>query len=125
MWMIEVENACPRLRGTLSRWGIEVRAGLYVGSGTGKIRDAIWEHVVGLARHDTSAVLVHDDPGPQGFAVRTHGPNRREIVDVDGMSLARFFPPPRDTADPATLAPEATRFDPWEWEDVDEEYLEP
>ena len=125
MWMIDVENACPRLRGTLSRWGVEVRAGLYVGSSSGKTRDAIWGHVLSLARSDTSAVLVHEDAGPQGFAVRTHGPNRREILDLDGMALVRFVPPMSDAAEPAIVAPEATQFAPWEWEDVDGGYLEP
>lgn len=94
MWVIDLENAPERLRGTLARWSVEVRAGLYVGSTGPKGRDAIWTVVTQLARPETSAVLIYDTRGPQGFEVRTLGPNRREIVDMDGLWLARFHPVP-------------------------------
>ena len=123
MWVIDLENPPPKLRGVLSRWGVEVRAGLYVGSASGKMRDAIWALVVSTSTSLTSAVMVYDARGPQGFEARTHGPNRRRIVDVDGLWLAQFSPPVPDAAEPA---PESIKPDdgpePW---DVDEGYLEP
>lgn len=122
MWVIDLENPPERLRGTLSRWGVEVRAGLYVGSSTGKVRDQIWELVVTSCRPETSAVLVFDSRGPQGFEVRTHGPNRREIVDVEGLWLARFGPKQGDAAEPDEVPEEALRFDPAE---IEAGYLEP
>jgi CRISPR-associated protein Cas2 len=125
MWLIDLENPPPRLRGTLSRWGVEIRAGLYVGGGSVKLRDALWEHVVSLSHYDTSAIMVCDDTGPQGFSIRTHGPNRREVVDVDGLSLVRFEPMVSDAAEPADVDAAAMEFDPWSWDDVDAEYLEP
>lgn len=126
MWVIDLENPPPRLRGLLSRWGIEVRAGLYVGSTSGKVRDAIWELISKLASAETSAVMVFDAQGPQGFEVRTLGPNRREIVDIDGMWLARFTLRTSDAVEPDqdSLAPGADEFDPSMW-DVDEGYLAP
>jgi hypothetical protein len=61
---------------------------------------------------------------PQGFEVRTHGPNRRETVDVDGLWLARFHPRPGDAAEPDSgmLTEDAEAFDPAE---IEAGYLEP
>ena len=92
MWLIDLEAAPPRLRGLLSRWGVEVRAGVYVGSTSAKVRDAIWELVERGLGAEANAVLVYDARNVQGFEVRTSGVNRREIVDVDGLVLARFAP---------------------------------
>lgn len=92
MWVIDIEAAPPRLRGRLSRWAIEMRAGLYVGSSSGRTRDSIWEFVCDSLGPEANAVLVYDSRSPQGFDVRTAGKNRREVVNVDGMQLARFLP---------------------------------
>jgi CRISPR-associated protein Cas2 len=104
VWLIDLEAPPARLRGLLARWGVEARAGLYVGSTGARMRNAIWKRVcAGL--EGGSAVLVYDAPNAQGFDVQTAGPNRREIVNVDGLWLAQFRPP-----DDQTRAP---------WEDAD------
>ena len=92
MWVIDTEAAPPRLRGRLSRWAIEVRAGLYVGSSSAKVRDALWIFVCDNLGSEANAVLVYDAHNPQGFEARTAGKNRRRIVDVDGLALAQFLP---------------------------------
>ena len=92
MWLIDLEAAPPRLRGFLSRWGVEVRAGLYLGSTGARVRDAIWELVVESIGAEGNAVLAYDARNVQGFEVRTAGANRRDIVDVDGLWLAKFKP---------------------------------
>lgn len=124
MWVIAVENAPDQLRGTLSRWGVEVRAGLYVGSSSGKIRDAIWELVRSYFRREMNAVMVFDSTGPQGFEARTLGENSRELVDMDGLWLARYHPRIGDGTEPApeTLSEESLSFDPSEF---DPDFLEP
>ena len=95
MWLIDLEAPPQRLRGLLARWGVEVRAGLYVGSASSKTRDALWDLVVEELGATGSAVMVFDAKTHQGFEFRTWGPNRRELIDVDGLSLVRFRPPPR------------------------------
>jgi CRISPR-associated protein Cas2 len=92
-WVIDVENGSPRVRGALSRWAIEVRAGLYVGTTSAKVRDAIWKLVRFEIERDCRAVLVY--PNAQramGFEARTLGEGRRQLVDFDGLQLARFLP---------------------------------
>jgi CRISPR-associated protein Cas2 len=98
MWVIDLEGAPPRLRGLLSRWGVEVRAGLYVGSTGAKQRDEIWKVVLSELGAGANAVMIHDARCAQGFEARTAGPNRRLIVDVEGLWLARFTPPPEKHA---------------------------
>lgn len=45
MLVIVLENAPPRLRGRLAVWLLEIRAGVYVGNYSTKVREHIWEHV--------------------------------------------------------------------------------
>lgn len=92
MWVIDIEASPPRLRGRLSRWAVEVRAGLYVGATGVKARDAIWKLVCQNLGSEANAVLVYPARNSQGFEIRTEGKNRREIVDVEGLWLAKFLP---------------------------------
>ncbi len=89
MMVIVVENGPPRLRGRLSLWLAEVRAGVYVGAYTARTRERIWSEVLQLLG-DGSAVLAWAAPTDSGFAFETAGANRREAVDFDGITLVRF-----------------------------------
>ncbi len=93
MMVIVVENAPPRLRGRLSLWLAELRAGVYVGVYSARTRERIWSEV-GELLGDGSAVLAWSAPTDSGFAFETAGPNRREGVDLDGLLLVRFGAPP-------------------------------
>jgi len=46
MLVIVVENAPPRLRGRLAVWLLEIRAGVYVGTYSRKVREMIWAETV-------------------------------------------------------------------------------
>ena len=43
MLVIVLENAPPRLRGRLAIWLLEIRAGVYIGNYSVKVRDHIWD----------------------------------------------------------------------------------
>lgn len=45
MLVIVLENAPPRLRGRLAVWLLEVRAGVYVGNYSRRVREYIWSQV--------------------------------------------------------------------------------
>ena len=89
MMAIVVENAPPRLRGRLSLWFAEVRAGVYVGSYAARTRERIWGEVLQLLG-DGIAVMAWAAPTDSGFAFETAGANRRAAVDLDGLTLVRF-----------------------------------
>lgn len=91
MLVIVVENAPPRLRGRLSLWFAEIRAGVYVGVYSARMRARIWEEVGALIGQG-SAVMAWSAPTDSGFAFEAIGENRREPVDFDGLTLVKFQP---------------------------------
>ena len=94
MLVIVLENAPPRLRGRLAIWLLEVRAGVYVGNYSTKVRDYIWQQVeVGI--EDGNAVMAWRTQNEAGFDFVTLGKNRRMPVELDGVKLVSFLP---DTA---------------------------
>lgn len=96
MMVIATENAPPRLRGRLSLWLREVRAGLYVGVYGRRVRERIWEEVLAILPDggpSASAVLIWSAPTESGFDFLAAGPNRRRTILLDGLPLVAFDPP--------------------------------
>ncbi|MCP5420345.1 MAG: type I-E CRISPR-associated endoribonuclease Cas2 [Gammaproteobacteria bacterium] len=92
MLVIVVENVPPRLRGRLAIWLVEVRAGVYVGDLSKRVREMIWSQVVEGAE-DGNAVMVWSTNTESGFDFLTWGRNRRMPVELDGLKLVSFHPP--------------------------------
>jgi CRISPR-associated protein Cas2 len=93
MLVIVLENAPPRLRGRLAVWLLEVRAGVYVGQYSKRVREHIWKQVEeGI--EDGNAVLIWQSTAEAGYEFKTLGRNRRVPVDFDGVQLVRFHPDP-------------------------------
>ena len=99
MMVIMVENVPPRLRGRLSLWFAEVRAGVYVGVYNRRTRERIWEEVK-LMIGDGNAVMAWSAQTDSGFEFEGVGPNRREAIDFDGLTLVKFKPPPPEAVVP-------------------------
>ncbi|MDK2892838.1 type I-E CRISPR-associated endoribonuclease Cas2e [Methanohalophilus sp.] len=91
MLVIVLENAPSRLRGRLAVWLLEVRAGVYVGDYSVKVRDMIWRNVEeGL--EDGNAVMIWDSRNESGYDFITLGRNRRIPKEMDGVKLISFLP---------------------------------
>ena len=91
MLVIVLENAPPRLRGRLAVWLLEVRAGVYVGNYSAKVREHIWTHVeAGI--ENGNAVMAWRANNEAGFDFKTLGTNRRIPVELDGAKLVSFLP---------------------------------
>lgn len=91
MMVIVTESVPPRLRGYLSRWLLEVRAGVYVGDYSVRVREKLWNTVTNEI-DGGNAVMAWSAPNESGFSFVTAGQNCREPVDWDGVSLVRFMP---------------------------------
>lgn len=91
MLVIVLENAPPRLRGRMAVWLLEVRAGVYVGSYSRRVRDHIWAHVEDGIENG-NAVMIWRSTSEAGFEFKTLGANRRVPVDFDGVQLVSFMP---------------------------------
>ena len=91
MLVIVVENAPPRLRGRLAIWLLEVRAGVYVGKVSRRVREMIWD-TIEKGIEEGNAVMVWSTNTESGFDFLTMGQNRRIPVEMDGIKLVSFLP---------------------------------
>ena len=90
MLVIVLENAPPRLRGRLAIWLLEIRAGVYVGNYSARVRDYIW-HQVEKGIEDGNAVMAWRVNNEAGFDFVTLGTNRRTPMEMDGVKLVSFL----------------------------------
>lgn len=105
MLVIVLENAPPRLRGYLTRLFLEVRAGVYVGDYSQRVRERTWA-VVAEQIGDGNAVLAWSNPNDLGFDFDTCGVNRRVPVELDGLKLCSFLPPHKSVPEVDAETPE-------------------
>ena len=81
-----VLTLCPAgLRGLLTRWLLEISAGVFIGDPSARVRDALWEEVVSYAGNGR-ALLAYTTDNEQGFAFRTHD-HAWHPVDHEGLTL--------------------------------------
>ncbi|ABK99943.1 type I-E CRISPR-associated endoribonuclease Cas2e [Pelobacter propionicus] len=91
MLVIVVENVPPRLRGRLGLWLVEVRAGVYVGKVSRRVREMIRDNLE-QGVDEGSAVMAWSSNTESGFDFLTMGANRRIPVEMDGIKLVSFLP---------------------------------
>lgn len=91
MLVIVLENSPPRLRGRMAIWLLEIRAGVYVGNYSTKVRDYIWNQVE-KGIENGNAVMAWRTNSEAGFDFVTLGNNRRIPVELDGAKLVSFLP---------------------------------
>ena len=91
MLVIVTENVPHRLRGRLAVWLIEIRAGVYIGDLSAKVREMIWKQIeIGI--DDGNAIMAWSTNTESGFDFLTLGDNRRLPVEIDGLKLVSFYP---------------------------------
>lgn len=89
--VIELSNASVYVHGILQRKLLEVRVGLFVGNIPTRVRDDLWAFIVSERSKNMNAIMLAPSPKSEGgFLVRTHGTNRREPVDCDGLWLVKY-----------------------------------
>lgn len=101
--MVLVLTACPPgLRGHLTRWLMEVTAGVYVGQVSRRVREELWSRVIELSGNGR-ALLLYTTAGEQRLAIKSHG-HHWVPEDHDGITLMR-----RPPLDDGTDIPPPTR----------------
>jgi CRISPR-associated protein Cas2 len=88
MVVMILENVPASFRGELTRWMIQPKAGVFVGNISGMVRDKLWQRAARTCKKG-GGILVHSSNTEQGFAVQTFGDLSREMVDIEGIILAR------------------------------------
>lgn len=87
MTVVVLIAAPEGLRGHLTRWMVEVDAGVFVGNPSRRVRDGLWE-TLATRIGDGQAVMVEPASNEQGWTVRTAGKDRWYPVDYDGLILS-------------------------------------
>ncbi|MFF9690487.1 type I-E CRISPR-associated endoribonuclease Cas2e [Streptomyces sp. NPDC014623] len=95
MTVIVLTNCPAGLRGFLTRWLLEISAGVFIGNPSARIRDLLWEEVREYAEQGR-ALLAHTTNNEQGFTFQTHD-HAWHPVDHEGLTLIRR-PSPDSTA---------------------------
>lgn len=83
-----LERVPTALRGEMSRWMIEPRAGTFVGSISAMVRDRLWDKAQKSAAGG-AGIMLQTGSTEQGFKVSTFGDNTREMVNAEGLWLVR------------------------------------
>ncbi len=86
MLVMILERVTPGLRGELSRWLIEPRTGVFVGSVSAMVRDQLWE-LCNKRLRGGAMVQIWTTNNEQGYAMRSLGELSRRLVDHDGLVL--------------------------------------
>lgn len=86
MMVLIVERVPAGLRGELSRWLLEPKAGVFVGRVSAMVRDRLWERACKGAAGG-AVMLIWRVKNEQGFDFRLWGDASRTITDWEGLKL--------------------------------------
>jgi len=104
--IVLVLTACPAgLRGFLTRWLMEISAGVFVGKVNARVRELLWERVVEMIGNGR-AIMVRSVRNEQGLDVRVHG-HHWEPIDIEGLTL--MLRPPAESLSKDRVKPEAVQ----------------
>lgn len=86
MVIFVLERVPARLRGELTRWTLELKAGVFVGTMSAMVRELLWDKVRS-SLGGGGATMIHSNDCEQGFAVRYWGEPSRRVEDFEGLWL--------------------------------------
>ena len=89
MVVISIENPTDSIKGECTKYLLEIRSGLFVGTISAIVRECLWNMISNDARV-SGAVLVYSYNNEQGFMMKMYGYPRRRIVDMDGLKLIEY-----------------------------------
>ena len=81
-------NCPPKLRGDLTKWLLEINAGVYVGNISARVREALWKRIcenIGSGQ----ATMVFNTNNEQHMDFYVHN-TVRQPVDLDGLKLIKL-----------------------------------
>ena len=91
MLVMILEKVPTSLKGELSRWLIEPKAGVFLGSPTARIRDKLWDKAIRKRKHGY-VLQIWSDSSPQGYGFRSEGDSCRQMHDwLLALYLTGFF----------------------------------
>ncbi|MBI4336991.1 MAG: type I-E CRISPR-associated endoribonuclease Cas2 [Chloroflexi bacterium] len=92
MVVMILERTDSRTRGELTRWLLEPKAGVFVGTVSALVRDKLWQLACQRVGGSGGGILVYNTDNEQGFALRLWGDTTRVVRDFDGLNLVTVPP---------------------------------
>lgn len=86
MVVVILERVPVSLRGELTKWLIEPRAGVFVGQISAAVRDRLWFKVCEKSQNG-AATIIYNAANEQGFTIKNWGDTSRNVVDFEGLLL--------------------------------------
>lgn len=88
MVVLIIESAPPGLRGELSKWMLQPKAGVFVGNVSAAVRDLLYEKACREVE-EGGVTLIYNTNNEQGYAIRTFGDTTRQVEEWEGLFLVR------------------------------------
>lgn len=88
MIVLVVSKAPRSLRGKLTRWLLQLKAGVYIGTLSARVRSRLWDSTCESLRGGW-AIMLYTAKTEQGFDIRAVGTAPLELVDFEGLWLAK------------------------------------
>lgn len=88
MLVMILEKVPNTLRGELSRWLQEVRAGVFVGHVSKRVRDNLYDKCTKTAPN-SGVMQIWSSDTEQRYRVRSNGLTSRDIIEHDGIKLVQ------------------------------------
>ena len=88
MVVFVMEKVNKSLRGYVSRYSIEVSAGVFVCKISRRVRELLWQEIVKKVK-DGKAVMVWSSNNEQGYDFAMIGYKNKSVVDFDGIKLIK------------------------------------
>lgn len=89
MTVLILDRVSPGIRGELSRWMLEPKAGVFVGRPTATVRDRLWEKLRREVGEDAGCTMITHAANEQGYRIESFGNPSRLVVDFDGLQLVK------------------------------------
>jgi len=89
MVVMILERVPASLRGELTRWLLEARAGVFVGSVKASVRTRLWARVCDGMKSG-AGMLLYEAKNEQGFEIEFSGATDRLVIDCEGLKLIKI-----------------------------------
>lgn len=89
MVVMILERVAPSLRGELTRWMLEPKAGVFIGTVSAAVRERLWDKVCRGMR-DGAGMMIYTANSEQGFRIEYWGETGRLARDFEGLTLIQI-----------------------------------
>lgn len=84
-----LESVPQSLRGEMTRWLLEPKAGVFVGRISALVRDRLWEKACKACKSG-GCLMIWQTNTEQGYSLQTYGQTSRKVIDFEGLKLVRI-----------------------------------